>query len=219
MERWYPPENVRHWRSLCLHPPYNGWPPVGVGGVSNEQASEDTRTLPCGRFQVQKRERSERESERIPLSRTMKREEGKDGTRREGRFVNAEIGRAAPRREPSADSQSRCERSKERNGCFSLYVWTRFEDVHANCVSQRYRVLVLLCNSLKMYENTLGIGRRTTSTWVKRSKTITRVNSCLLLKSRETEPSHGEFAGCSHDRDYKAWKEGERVRRLRNWHN
>lgn len=143
-----------------------------------------------------------------------------DGTRREGRFVNAEIGRAAPRREPSADSQSRCERSKERNGCFTLYVWTRFQDVHANrVVSQRYRVLVLLRGSLKMHENTFGVGRRTTSTWVKRSKTVTRVNSRLSLKTRETEPSHAEFAECSHGRDYKAWKEGERVRRLRNWHN
>lgn len=46
------------------------------------------------------------------MNRTMKREEGKDGTRREGRFVNAEISRAAPRREPSADSQSRCERAR-----------------------------------------------------------------------------------------------------------
>lgn len=45
-----------------------------------------------------------------------------DGTKREGRFVNAEIGRVAPRREPSADSQSRCERSKEHHGCFTLPV-------------------------------------------------------------------------------------------------
>lgn len=163
MERWYPPENVRHWRSLCLHPPYIGWLSVGVGGVSNEQASEDTRTLPCGRFQVLKRERSQRERETVSACRTMKREEGKDGTRREGKFVNAEIGRAAPRREPSADSQSRCERSKERNGCFTLYVWTRFEDVHANRVVSQ-SVLVLLRGSLKMHENTLGVGRRTTST-------------------------------------------------------
>ena len=219
MERWYPPENVRHWRSLCLHPPYNGCPSVGVEGVSNEQASEDTRTLPCGRFQVLKRERSQRERKRVPASWSMKREEGTDGTRREGRFVNAEIGRAAPRREPSADSQSRCERSKERNGCFTLYVWTRFEDVYANrVVSQRYRVTLFL-RGLKMHENMLDVGRRTTSMWVKRSKTVTRVNSCLSLKTYETESSHGEFTECLHGRDYKAWKEGERIRRLRNWYN
>lgn len=72
----------------------------------------------------------------------MKREEGKEWTWREGKFVNAEIGRAVPRREPNADSQSRCERSKERNGCFTLYVWMHFEDVLANRVSQRYCVFV-----------------------------------------------------------------------------
>lgn len=52
-----------------------------------------------------------------------RRNKGIDGAKREGRskFVNAEIARTAPRREFGTESQSCCERSKERHECFILH--------------------------------------------------------------------------------------------------
>lgn len=101
------------------------WPWVGVGGVPKRagRGLDSTCRSERGRGRERRGERGEEGG--WQASREREREGEMDGRKREGRFVNAEISRVAPRREPSVDSQSRCERSKERYGCFTLDVGRR----------------------------------------------------------------------------------------------
>ena len=128
-----------------MHPPCNEWPSVGVKGVSSRRGEQSRirelhrlRSVPAGegaRANDEKR----------------RRDRGIDGIKREGRtkFVNAaEIARTAPRREFGTESQSRCERSKERHECFSSCTFDEFSRrARESCVFVALRCLVSLSSS------------------------------------------------------------------------
>lgn len=110
MERWYQAGSGRHWPSLRSHRRVQR---VALGGGRGcFQAGR-----PRARFHVPERE-GEREGVRgedggggagrgglAGEQAERERKRGRDGREKERghRFVNAEIGRVAPRREPSAD--------------------------------------------------------------------------------------------------------------------
>lgn len=152
MGRWYPPGNVRQWWSLWLNPRRVGQATVGIGGVSSKRVDEDARgcpsLAPVPGAEERPGERPDEDSGRVRGERESAREGQREGgmkgeeREREGRFVNAEIGRVAPRREPSPYSQSRCERSKEHHGCFTLPVRCVGDVDVESCARHRQRVLV-----------------------------------------------------------------------------
>ncbi|KAK1127014.1 hypothetical protein K0M31_004628 [Melipona bicolor] len=188
MERWYQAGNVYHWWSQCLHPPCNGWPSVGVKGVSSRRGEQSRiRELHrCGRFpQVKERERcSKSDGKAVEQSNDERRRriKGIDGAKREGRskFVNAEIARTAPRREFGTESQSCCERSKERHECFILHVRYVLKTCTRIVCVRRRMLCIFVCPSppslivAMQRETALGVDRGMNSTSTRRKRTETR---------------------------------------------